>query len=33
MLVTLTGQRVEGVFFFFFFFFSGNAQEMPLNLP
>ena len=32
MLVTLTGQRVEGVFFFFFFF-SGNAQEMPLNLP
>ena len=30
MLVTLTGQRVEGVFFFFF---SGNAQEMPLNLP
>ena len=32
MLVTLTGQRVEGVLFFFFFF-SGNAQEMPLNLP
>ena len=32
MLVTLIGQRVEGVFFFFFFF-SGNAQEMPLNLP
>ena len=31
MLVTLTGQRVEGVFFFFFS--SGNAQEMPLNLP